>query len=613
MKRIKRLGALIVSFAIALSIIVPASAVSTNDSTVFLKQNTGSTCTLSAAAMMLRRRAILDGSSNWSSITESNLKPTAWVTGQGARFNYTYNGVSVTTKSLKNFSGDKKEYFISMLSAHPEGIVVYNHSKPHAVLLTDYDATTDTFYCADPSTAAPNGRIKFLNSRIPGDTQDSKISNISQIWYIKSGKTISPITVKTSQSGHWAVSVPSHYKLFCYSSADAAKNSTYIKAQSERYVLSCTKLAILSNGKTRYFFVSGDKKSLWFDYDANYMSVTESPGETSHKQYTVYFDPNGGVVSQTSKTVAAGSIVGSMPTPTREGYTFLGWSTSKNTSGLLLRTGDEMVVEKDTTLYAEWKEVSKVTRVTRTSQLNIRNMETSENTAEGWSWNKETKTLTLDNVNFVVADEPSALICNEATIILTGTNTITSTYNNTKESSITCGILSRAGNLVFKGTGTLTVTGGTSKGSSHGIALTSTGGGQHMTIDGPSITAIGGTSTKFSCSGVEAYDLIISNGSLTAIGGSASDSSNGVYCKGGNLTINGGYLKATSGTSKRNQYDYDETAIQLYGEHCTISCGDNIAIKTPIGGKSSVVTVGGHPRTIVVDSSNVPAKEIVIE
>ena len=81
--------------------------------------------------------------------------------------------------------------------------------------------------------------------------------------------------------------------------------------------------------------------------------------EVSRKQYTVYFDPNGGVVSQTSKTVTAGSVVGSMPTPTREGYTFLGWGTNKNTSGLLLRTGDEMVVEKDTTLYAEWKEISK--------------------------------------------------------------------------------------------------------------------------------------------------------------------------------------------------------------------------------------------------------------
>ena len=46
-----------------------------------------------------------------------------------------------------------------------------------------------------------------------------------------------------------------------------------------------------------------------------------------------------------------------MPTPTREGYTFLGWGTNKNTSGLILRTGYEMVVEKDTTLYAEWEKI----------------------------------------------------------------------------------------------------------------------------------------------------------------------------------------------------------------------------------------------------------------
>lgn len=416
------------------------------------------------------------------------------------------------------------------------------------------------------------------------------------------------LTVTSQNSGEWIVTVPANYKLLCYTNAADTRNSTYIKAQTGPYKLHCTAMATLSNGKTRYFFTSGDKKQLWCDYDVN-MTVND---ENVSQAYTVTFDANGGYVDKTSKTVIAGNIVGSMPTPTREGYTFLGWSTSKNTSGLLLRTGDEMIVEKDTTLYAVWKEVSKVTRVTRTSQLNIRNMETSENTAEGWSWNKETKTLTLDNVNFVVADEPSALICNEATIILTGTNTITSTYNNTKESSITCGILSRAGNLVFKGTGTLTVTGGTSKGSSHGIALTSAGGGQHMKIDGPSITAIGGTSTKFSCSGVEAYDLTINSGSLTAIGGSASDSSQGIYCKWGDITINGGCVKAVSGTSKRNRYDYDEAAIELYGERCSIRYGNNISIKTPVGAKSSVITVGGYPRTIVVDSSNIPVKEVLI-
>ena len=166
------------------------------------------------------------------------------------------------------------------------------------------------------------------------------------------------LTIASQNSGKWSVTIPANYKLLCYTNATDSKNSTYIKAQSGAYVLSCTKSATLSNGKTRYFFVSGDKKSLWFDCDTNLMSVINQE-EVSRKQYTVYFDPNGGVVSQTSKTVTAGSVVGSMPTPTREGYTFLGWGTNKNTSGLLLRTGDEMVVEKDTTLYAEWKEISK--------------------------------------------------------------------------------------------------------------------------------------------------------------------------------------------------------------------------------------------------------------
>ena len=41
--------------------------------------------------------------------------------------------------------------------------------------------------------------------------------------------------------------------------------------------------------------------------------------------YTVTFDPNGGMVSPASKSVTRGSTYGSLPTPTREGYTFDGW------------------------------------------------------------------------------------------------------------------------------------------------------------------------------------------------------------------------------------------------------------------------------------------------
>ena len=48
---------------------------------------------------------------------------------------------------------------ISLLEQHPEGIVLYDRTQPHAVLLTDY--TNGIFYCSDPaySSAAVFARL----------------------------------------------------------------------------------------------------------------------------------------------------------------------------------------------------------------------------------------------------------------------------------------------------------------------------------------------------------------------------------------------------------------------------------------------------------------------
>lgn len=43
-------------------------------------------------------------------------------------------------------------------------------------------------------------------------------------------------------------------------------------------------------------------------------------------QVTVTFDPNGGTIDQTSKNVIPNETYGELPTPTREGYTFMGWN-----------------------------------------------------------------------------------------------------------------------------------------------------------------------------------------------------------------------------------------------------------------------------------------------
>lgn len=54
----------------------------------------------------------------------------------------------------------------------------------------------------------------------------------------------------------------------------------------------------------------------------------------SVNSYTVTFDANGGSVGTTSKNVTYGEKYGTLPTPTRTGYTFAGWYTTKNPSNL---------------------------------------------------------------------------------------------------------------------------------------------------------------------------------------------------------------------------------------------------------------------------------------
>ena len=70
-------------------------------------------------------------------------------------------------------------------------------------------------------------------------------------------------------------------------------------------------------------------------YDSNIVGYTTlgksttptSPVETILKEgYTVTFDSNGGSVNPTSKIVRYGETYGNLPTPTKAGYTFLGWN-----------------------------------------------------------------------------------------------------------------------------------------------------------------------------------------------------------------------------------------------------------------------------------------------
>ena len=71
------------------------------------------------------------------------------------------------------------------------------------------------------------------------------------------------------------------------------------------------------------------------------------------KTFTVTFDANGGSTSTASKTVTYASTYGTLPTPTRTGYTFSGWYTAKS-GGTQITSSTTVSITAAQTLYARW-------------------------------------------------------------------------------------------------------------------------------------------------------------------------------------------------------------------------------------------------------------------
>ena len=172
----KTLAALLATMALMAVLLPGALAVDLNvDVGFYFKQSRGGTCTLASAAMMLRRRAYLDGMDSWVDVTENGIKSTAW--SGGLSHSFTYNDMHVGYATLPSGKAAKTEALVSILAEHPEGIVLYDRRQPHALLLTDY--TNGTFYCSDPAGNISSGRIPLENSSV-------SINGSSCYWYVAS-------------------------------------------------------------------------------------------------------------------------------------------------------------------------------------------------------------------------------------------------------------------------------------------------------------------------------------------------------------------------------------------------------------------------------------------
>lgn len=147
--------------------------------TVYLKQTESGTCTLTAAAMLLRETARRQ-EEPWETITAESLKKEAWCEA-GLYWVFEYGGYTVRRSTLPEQG--REALLRTLLSQYPQGIVAYNSRQPHGVWLTAYNGETDVFYAADPSRLAPEGQIPLAETVLSGEGQTEKLQGIDVYWY----------------------------------------------------------------------------------------------------------------------------------------------------------------------------------------------------------------------------------------------------------------------------------------------------------------------------------------------------------------------------------------------------------------------------------------------
>lgn len=177
----------ILALCLLFSIPAAAGAVVTFPDSLYLQQASYGTCTLCSTTMMIRARMYLSNNNYWTHVIENDVRYYGWLSGAGLRWSWTYTiqdcRITIGREAVSGFTAEELK---ALLDAHPEGIVLYVSSVPHAVFLTDYEG--DTFYCADPANYYSGKRIPLSESytaRRIGD-QEAVLAAASSYWYVSS-------------------------------------------------------------------------------------------------------------------------------------------------------------------------------------------------------------------------------------------------------------------------------------------------------------------------------------------------------------------------------------------------------------------------------------------
>lgn len=152
------------------------------------------------------------------------------------------------------------------------------------------------------------------------------------------------------------------------------------------------------------------------------------------KAYTVTYNANGGSSAPSSQTKDYGTALTlSSITPTRSGYTFLGWSTSSTATTATYSAGGTYSSEADATLYAVWHKHSYASKVTTAATCTTAGVRTY--TCSGCS-HSYTETIAATGHNWTGAtctSKKTCTVCNT-----TSGDVLGHSYTSTVTTATTC-------------------------------------------------------------------------------------------------------------------------------------------------------------------------------
>ena len=172
-------------------------------------------------------------------------------------------------------------------------------------------------------------------------------------WTAKSGGT--QVTASTVVAG--SVTYYAHWQAKSFTVSFVATNGKISGARSKTVKYNGTYGTLPTATQDGYNFLG------WFTERSSGTQVTATTKVTATAAHTLYshwkkaasctvtFNATGGTVSPTTRSVASGATVGTLPTPTQKGYDFKGWWTAK--SGGTQVTASTKVTA-NATYYAHW-------------------------------------------------------------------------------------------------------------------------------------------------------------------------------------------------------------------------------------------------------------------